>query len=91
MDKSVSGKKLFDYLESKFTKTGEHYWINDKLHLSNTNNVTSVKAEVDIYVGTAEIRKRMVEWIDFCLVARENNEDIYDLAPYLEEYKNEIR
>ena len=84
-------KKLFDYLESKFTKTGEHYWINDKLHLSNTNNVTSVKSEVDIYVGTAEIRKRMVEWIDFCLVARENNEDIYDLAPYLEEYRNEIR
>ena len=36
----------------------------------------------------AEIQERMVEWIDFCLVARENNEDIWDLAPYLKEYKD---
>jgi len=29
----------------------------------------------------------MIQWIDFCLVARENNEDIYELAPYLEDYR----
>jgi hypothetical protein len=49
----------------------------------------SVEPELDVYVGTTEIRKRMVDWIDFCLVARENNEDIYELAPYLKEYRHE--
>ena len=33
------------------------------------------------------IQERMIKWIDFCLVARENNEDIYELAPYLKEYR----
>ena len=80
-------KKFFDYLESKFEKTSDYNWFNEKLILINTNNVLSVELDVDVYVGVDEIRKRMVEWIDFCLVARENNEDIYDLAPYLQEYK----
>lgn len=80
-------KKLFNYLESKFTQVADHYWRHDKLDLSNTNNVLSVEPEVDIYNGTNKIRKRMIQWIDFCLVARENNEDIYELAPYLEDYR----
>ena len=33
------------------------------------------------------IQKRMIEWIDFCHVARENNEDIFELMPYLKEVK----
>jgi len=51
------------------------------------NNVMSVETTIDPFKTPAEIRKRMIEWIDFCLVARENNEDIYELAPYLKEYK----
>ena len=38
--------------------------------------------------GNDVIQKRMIEWIDFCLIARQNNEDIYELAPYLKEYNN---
>ena len=37
-----------------------------------------------------ESDKQMMEWIDFCLIARQNNEDIFELAPYLNEYKNTI-
>lgn len=80
-------KKLFDYLESKFTQVAEYYWRHDKLDLSNTNNVLSVEPDFDPYKSIPEIQKRMIDWIDFCLVARENNEDIYELAPYLKEYK----
>jgi len=80
-------KNLFDYLESKFTKRSDTYWVSDKLHVSNLNNVMSVETTIDPFKTPAEIRKRMIEWIDFCLVARENNEDIYELAPYLKEYK----
>jgi len=36
------------------------------------------------------MHKRMMDWIDFCLIARQNNEDIFELAPYLNEYKNTI-
>jgi hypothetical protein len=57
--------------------------------LSNTNNVLSVVPQEEGFWGEKlQIQERMVEWIDFCLVARENNEDIWDLAPYLKEYKN---
>jgi len=80
-------KNLFDYLESKFTKRSDTYWVSDKLHVSSLNNVMSVETTIDPFKTPAEIRKRMIEWIDFCLVARENNEDIYELAPYLKEYK----
>jgi MoaA/NifB/PqqE/SkfB family radical SAM enzyme len=80
-------KNLFDYLESKFTKRSDTYWVSDKLHVSNLNNVMSVETAIDPFKTPVEIRKRMIEWIDFCLVARENNEDIYELAPYLKEYK----
>ena len=80
-------KKFFDYLESKFTKVSDYHWHSDKLQVSSTNNVISVQPEVDVYIGDKEIRKRMVEWINFCLVARENNENIWELAPYLKEYR----
>ena len=30
----------------------------------------------------------MMKWIDYCLIARFNNEDIFELAPYLMEYKD---
>lgn len=86
-DQEKGKKKLFDYLESKFTQVAEYYWRHDKLDLSNTNNVLSVQPEIDTFAGVTEIRKRMIQWIDFCLVARENNEDIYELAPYLKEYR----
>jgi hypothetical protein len=80
-------KKLFDYLETKFKQINDHNWETDKLLLINMNNVLSVNPEFDSFVGREEIQKRMIEWIDFCLVARENNEDIYELAPYLKEYR----
>lgn len=80
-------KNLFDYLESKFTQRSDTYWVSDKLHVSNLNNVISVDMEIDPFKTPNQIRERMIEWIDFCLVARENNEDIYELAPYLKEYK----
>ena len=48
------------------------------------NNVLSVvQGDDDIKL----IQERMIKWIDFCLVARENNEDIYELAPYLNDYR----
>ena len=81
--------KLFEYLNSKFEQVDKFYWRNPKLDLSNTNNVLSVVPQEEEWDGEkAEIQERMVEWIDFCLVARENNEDIWDLAPYLKEYKD---
>lgn len=80
-------KKLFDYLETKFKQISDYNWETDKLLLINMNNVLSVNPEFDSFVGREEIQKRMIEWIDFCLVARENNEDIYELAPYLKEYR----
>ena len=29
----------------------------------------------------------MIEWINYCLVVRQNDENIFDLVPYLKEYK----
>ena len=46
----------------------------------------SVKPTIDEYLNIRVIQKRMIEWIDFCLIVRQNNEDIYELAPYLKEY-----
>lgn len=78
-------KNLFAYLESKFEQVNDYYWRHPKLDVSNTNNVLSVNPVMD--KETIKMRKRMIEWINFCLVARENNEDIYELAPYLKEYE----
>ena len=34
----------------------------------------------------SEWQRRMIQWIDFCFIARNNDEDIYELSPYLKEY-----
>ena len=75
--------KLFNYLKD-WNKISDTYYETDNLHLSGMNNVLSVvQGDDDIKL----IQERMIKWIDFCLVARENNEDIYELAPYLEDYR----
>ena len=75
--------KLFDYLKDQ-NKISDTYYETDNLHLSGMNNILSVmQGDDDIKL----IQDRMIQWIDFCLVARENNEDIYELAPYLEDYR----
>jgi hypothetical protein len=74
---------LFDYLKD-WNKISDTYYETDNLHLSGMNNVLSVvQGDDDVKL----IQERMIQWIDFCLVARENNEDIYELAPYLREYE----
>ena len=92
-------EKLSSYLNSKFTKvdTSNNFgkiahrssYINDKLHVFDVNNVMSVKLTEDEWTSNDIIRSRMMEWINFCLVVRQNDEDIFDLVPYLKEYRNE--
>ena len=92
-------EKLSSYLNSKFTKVDTSYnfgkiahrssYINDKLHVFDVNNVMSVKLTEDEWTSNDIIRSRMMEWINFCLVVRQNDEDIFDLVPYLKEYRNE--
>lgn len=79
-------QKLLDYLETKFKKVQDYHWWNEKLLVINMNNVLSAAIEFDGYLSRQEIQKRMIQWINYCLVARENNEDIYELAPHLKEY-----
>lgn len=74
---------FFNYLKS-YKKENDHLYTSDKLVVSGVNNILSVQPET---AGRGTVQRRMGEWIDFCLVARENNEDIYDLAPYLREYR----
>ena len=64
--------------------------MHEDIFIINGHNMLNTKQDKDIFNSTSEIQKRMIEWIDFCLVARENNEDIYELSPYLKEYKNEL-
>ena len=45
-----------------------------------------IDRHTEVY-STQKSIKQMMEWIDFCLIARQNNEDIFELAPYLKEYK----
>ena len=70
-----------------FYKVDDSYYKSDKLHVSAVNNIDSIKPSKD-YLKVKETQKRMMEWIDFCLISRFNNEDIFELAPYLKEYKN---
>ncbi len=74
---------FFNYLKS-YKKENDHLYTSDKLVVSGVNNILSVQPET---AGRGTVQRRMGQWIDFCLVARENNEDIYDLAPYLREYR----
>ena len=79
--------KVHKYLQS-YKKVSDSYYSSDKLHVSGINNINSVTLNhSDEDDDKKTIQKRMMEWIDFCLIARQNNEDIYELAPYLKEYK----
>lgn len=87
--------KLHDYLNKNYTKDtkntfGDHY-KSPNLNVRGINNVDSalhpdgIDRHTEVY--SKKIHKEMMEWIDFCLIARQNNEDIFELAPYLKEYK----
>ena len=77
---------LMDYLKD-WEKCNDDYYRSDKLDLSNLNNVFSTKKKITDVLERKVIQNRMSEWIDYCLVARQNDEDIYELAPYLQRYK----
>jgi len=79
-------KKVFTYLE-KYDKINSTYYRSNDLHISGVNNLLSVKPTIDRWEGNEEIRNRMMQWIDFCLISRFNDEDIFEMAPYLNEYK----
>ena len=82
--------KLLSYLNSNFTQTrNKSSYISDNLNVMNVNNVMSVKLTEDEWTSNDIIRSRMMEWINYCLVVRQNDEDIFDLVPYLKEYKND--
>lgn len=74
---------FFTYLES-YEKLNDELYKSDNLMVSGINNMLSVKTNIEQY-SKPMIQRRMIEWINFCHVARENNEDIFDLAPYLKD------
>lgn len=74
---------FFTYLES-YEKINDELYKSDNLMVSGINNMLSVKTNIEEY-SKPMIQRRMIEWINFCHVARENNEDIFDLAPYLKD------
>jgi len=80
----TKGKKdFFDYLESyEYLEEHDVYWTND-LIVSGIGNMKSIQPTSDPNVKI--IRERMKKWIDFCLIARMNDEDVYELAPHLKE------
>tara|TARA_B100001778_G_C18605266_1_gene639444 strand:- start:8676 stop:9881 length:1206 start_codon:yes stop_codon:yes gene_type:complete len=81
--------KFYNYLNGyKKIHDTIYGWKDEenRLVISGINNIESVKYTEDC-LGNNVIQKRMIKWIDFCLIARQNNEDIYELAPYLKEYK----
>lgn len=64
------------------------FWKSPGIDVRGIENVRSVLPFKGVETREdPEIHKQMMEWIDFCLVARQNNEDIFELAPYLKEYK----
>ena len=77
--------KFYNYLKD-YKKVSDKTYKCDDLAIFGINNMKSVKYTED-FLGNDVIQKRMIEWIDFCLIARQNNEDIYELASYLKEYK----
>ena len=87
----TEGKEnIYNYLNQNFTKRGDEYYTSDTLDVSGMNNIHSVVHTIDSYTPPPAMHKRMMDWIDFSLIARQNNEDIFELAPYLNEYKNTI-
>jgi len=78
------GKKLFfDYLNDYDYDSKHNIYRSDNLLVSGINNMESIHPPQDY--NTIEIRKRMLKWIDFCLIARMNDEDIFELSPHLKE------
>ena len=76
------GKKLFfDYLNDYDYDSKHNIYGTDNLLVSGINNMESIHPPEDY--ATIEIRKRMLKWIDFCLIARMNDEDIFELSPHL--------
>ncbi len=82
--------KIYSYINKNFTKRSDEYYTSDVLNVSGMNNINSVVYTIDKLIGKDAMHKRMMDWIDFCLIARQNNEDIFELAPYLNEYKRTI-
>lgn len=78
--------KVHKYLQS-YKKVSDSYYSSDKLDVSGVNNIDSVKPYHSNQNDNSLIQKRMMKWIDFCLISRFNNEDIFELAPYLKQYK----
>jgi MoaA/NifB/PqqE/SkfB family radical SAM enzyme len=80
--------KFWAYLDSKFTDCGDGYnYTSDTLVVSGLNNINSVKLTNDEWDTNEDVRPRIVEWINWCLVVRQNDEDIFELVPYLKDYK----
>ena len=79
--------KVHKYLQS-YKKVSDSYYSSDKLDVSGMNNIDSVKPYHSDQNDNSLIQKRMMKWIDFCLISRFNNEDIFELAPYLNDYKS---
>jgi MoaA/NifB/PqqE/SkfB family radical SAM enzyme len=66
----------------------DDFWKSPGIDVRGIKNVRSVLPFDGIETREdPKIHKQMMEWIDFCLIARQNNEDIFELAPYLKEYK----
>ena len=76
-------KKFFDYLESYDYVEKHDIYKTDNLMVSGIGNMRSIEPTTDPKVK--EIRERMLKWIDFCLIARMNDEDIFELSPHLKE------
>ena len=74
-------KKFFDYLESYDYVEKHDIYKTDNLMVSGIGNMRSIEPTTDPKIE--EIRERMLKWIDFCLIARMNDEDIFKLAPHL--------
>jgi MoaA/NifB/PqqE/SkfB family radical SAM enzyme len=81
--------KIYNYLNKNFIKRSDEYYTSDVLNVSGMNNIHSVVHTIDD-IGIGAMHERMIDWINFSLIARQNNEDIFELAPYLNEYKNTI-
>jgi hypothetical protein len=80
--------KFYNYLNSDPWVFNEQHqaYIQPNLIAHGLGNMNSCKT--GLFVDEKpKWQERMVKWIDYCHVARENNEDIWELAPYLQEYR----
>tara|TARA_X000001036_G_C20613346_1_gene779914 strand:- start:313 stop:1467 length:1155 start_codon:yes stop_codon:yes gene_type:complete len=73
--------KVHDYLQN-YTKINDDFYTSNNLDIRGMNNINSIIPNKEF-----DIHNKMMRWIDYCLITRQNNEDIFELAPYLKEYK----